>query len=238
MESSEKISGSKIYTILEQLKNDHTILNMHVMGTNFDGLTIILGLSESENPGFFIDYPGSAGVVAPIAEGKKCYFQFSDGERIKYSFKTTIKSILGRRIKFPFPEVIERTQRRNSFRAPVPQGVKLLYKFADTQLDFEIINISEGGILIQIDIKQYNKQFMVKGKRLSGLVLVYENEEMQINMKIGSVVIVRLLKDIDTDKIELGCKIFEIAKGDQNELMRFIYFCQRKVLKDRGGFDE
>jgi hypothetical protein len=106
MEDTEKISGKKIFAILEKLKKDHTILNIHVMGTSYDGLTILLGLSETGNPGFFIDYPGSADSVAPLSVGKKCYFQFSDGERIQYRFKTIIKSIHGRRIKFNFPEYI------------------------------------------------------------------------------------------------------------------------------------
>jgi c-di-GMP-binding flagellar brake protein YcgR len=238
MENTEKITGRDIYTILEQLKKDHTILNMHVMGTNFDGLTIILGLSDTENQGFFIDYPGNADTVAPIAEGKKCYFQFNDGAKIQYSFKTTIDRIIGRRIKFPFPEYIERAQRRNTFRVPVPPGTKLLYKYADSHLEIDVINVSEGGFLIETDIKQYNKDIMYKGKRFSGLVLVYEHEETLVNIKIGSADIVRQAKFAEEGKLDFGIKIFEIKKDEQNELRKFIYYCQRRVLQERGGFDE
>lgn len=237
MENSEKISGKRMFAILEKLKQDHTIVYIHVMGTDFDGLTVILGLSESENPGFFIDYPGSADVVAPIAKGKKCYFQFNDGERIGYSFKTTIKSIHGRRIKFPFPEYIERAQRRDCFRVPVPSGVKLSCKCADNQMTFSVINISEEGILIEVDLNQYNKDILFKGEKISVITLFYDEEETSVNIKIGSADIVRIEKYVETEKVDLGLKILEIKKDAQNELRRFIYFCQRRILQERGGFD-
>ncbi|MBN1903851.1 MAG: PilZ domain-containing protein [Deltaproteobacteria bacterium] len=238
MEDTERISGKKIFAILEKLKQDHTILNIHVMGTNFDGLTIVLGLSDTENRGFFIDYPGSAGSVAPVAEGKKCYFQFSDGEKIQYSFKTTITRIIGRRIKFRFPEFIERAQRRNSFRVPVPSGVRLSCKCADNQMTFPVINVSEGGILIDADLNRYNKDILFKGKKYSAISLLFDEEETPVNIKIGSAEIVRMAKHVETGKMDFGLKILEIKKDDQNELKKFIYYCQRRVLKERGGFDE
>ncbi|NLD38859.1 MAG: PilZ domain-containing protein [Desulfatiglans sp.] len=238
MEDIEKISGKKMFAILEKLKQDHTILYIHVMGTDFDGLTVILGLSESENPGFFIDYPGSAGVEAPIAKDKKCYFQFNDGERIGYSFKTTIKSIHGRRIKFPFPEYIERTQRRNYFRVAVPSGVTLSCRCADNQMTFQVINISEGGIQVESDINQHNKDILFKGQKFVGSSLLYGQEETPVNIKIDTSEIIRISKHVETGKIDLGLKILEIKKDDQNELKKFIYYCQRRVLKERGGFDE
>ncbi len=238
MEETEKISGKKMLAILERLKQDHTILNIHVMGTNFDGLTIVLGLSDTENRGFFIDYPGSADSVTPIAEGKKCYFQFSDSEKIQYSFKTTIDRIFGRRIKFPFPEYIERVQRRNCFRVPVPSGVKLSCKCADTQMTFTVTNISEEGIQIEADLNRYNKDILFKGEKLLAISLLYEEEENSVNIKMGSAEIVRMIKYVETGKMDFGLKILEIKKDDQNELTKFTYYCQRRVLKERGGFDE
>jgi c-di-GMP-binding flagellar brake protein YcgR len=238
MENSEKISGSNIYTILEQLKKNHTILNIHVMGTRFDGLTIILGVSDDANQGFFIDYPGNADSIAPVTEGKKCYFQFSDGAKIQYSFKTTISRIIGKRIKFPFPEYIERAQRRNTFRIAVPPGTKLSYKHAVNQIDIDVKNVSEGGFLIEADIKLYNKDILYKGKRFSDMTLICENEEMPVNIKIGSADIIRQINHSEEGKLNFGIKITEIKKDEQNEFRKFIYYCQRRVLKERGGFDE
>ncbi len=237
MESTEKISGNKMLAILEKLKQDHTMLNIHVMGTNFDGLTVILGLSDTENRGFFVDYPGNADSVAPVEEGKKCYFQFSDGERIQYSFRSTIDRIFGKRIKFPFPEYIERIQRRNCFRTPVPSGAELSCKCGDKQITFRVINISEGGIQIGADLKGYNRDILFKGNKLFSISLIYEEEETPVNIKIDSAEIVRVTKHVETGEMELGLKILEIRKNEQNEFKKFIYYCQRRVLKERGGFD-
>lgn len=52
MGDSEKIRGKRIFSILEQVKKNHTILNIHEAGTDFDGISIILGISDDPTPRF------------------------------------------------------------------------------------------------------------------------------------------------------------------------------------------
>jgi c-di-GMP-binding flagellar brake protein YcgR len=120
----------------------------------------------------------------------------------------------------------------------VRAGVKLSCICADNKITFSVINISEGGIQIEADLNQYNKDILFKGERLLAISLLYEEEKTPVNIKIGSVEIVRMIKHVETAKMDIGLKILEIKKDDQNELKKFIYYCQRRVLKERGGFDE
>ncbi len=238
MEDSEKIKGKKAFDLLAQLKDNHTILNIHVMGTNFDGLSIILGLSDGESPCFFIDYPGRYDSVAPLAEGKKCYFEFSDEGKIRYSFKTTVFKIIGNRIKFLLPEYIERTQRRKSFRIPAPYGTRLICFVISNRLEFDITDISEGGLLAGTEIANHIKKFIYKSATLNNLSISYKEEEVQVKIKVKAAEIVRLEKIKESGRYSYGIKFTEIIKEEQDELKKFIYYCQRKVLKKRGGLDD
>ena len=235
MEDSEKIRGNKIFNILEQLKNNHTILNIHVLGTDFEGLSIILGVSDGENPRFFIDYPGRAHSDAPLSVGKKCYFEFSDEIKIKYSFKSTIDSIFGKRIKFNFPEIIERSQRRKAFRIPAPPNTRLAFADKNNQFQFDIIDVSEGGLLAWIDERYHQEDILFNGSMLRNMTLSSEMDYVPLNIKIKSAEIVRLKKYKDDRMFSFGFKFTEIDSTEKNLLTNFIYYCQRRVLKKRGG---
>lgn len=235
MEDSEKIRGEKIFDMLEQLKKNHTILNMHVLGTDFDGLSIILGLSDGENPRFFIDYPVKAGSDTPISVGKRCYFEFSDEIKIKYSFESTINSVFGKRIKFNLPEFIERSQRRKAFRISPPSNSRLLYADRDNQFQFDIINVSEGGLLVCIGEKYHRADILFKGNTLGNLILSSEMDNMPIDIRIRSAEIIRLDKRKEGRIFIYGFKFTEIDKTEKNKLTNFIYYCQRRELKKRKG---
>ena len=237
MDNSEKIRGKKIFDILEYLKSSHTILNIHVMGTDFEGLTIILGVSDGEKPSFFIDYPGGANSLVPLSIGKKCYFEFNDEGKIKHSFKTTIHSIFGKRIKFNFPEVIERSQRRKTFRILVPSGSRLLYSNNKDQYEFDVVNVSEGGLLVSLKAIHHNDRILIKGNKLSDLVLSSKQKDLSVKIKINAAEIIRLEKLDDSDRINYGLKLIEVDKSEEDKLKRFIYYCQRKILKKRGGLE-
>ena len=235
MDNSEKITGKKISEIFKQLKNRHTMMSIHVMGTGFDGLSIILGLSDGEHPRFFIDYPGRSDAASPFEEGKKCYFEFTDEDRIPYRFKTTIDSIFGKRIKFNFPEFIERTQRRKAFRIPAPSGTKLLYRHKNKKFEFDIINVSESGLLVSIKAASYVRELFYKANILKKLSLSFEKEDISVLISIQSVEIARIDNTDQSGRISLGLKIIAIDKNDRDELKRFVYYCQRRLLKKRGG---
>lgn len=237
MDDSEKISGKKVFDILEQLKNNNTILNIHVIGTDFDGLSIILGVSGGENPRFFIDYPGKADYLAPLSAGKKCYIEFNDDNKIKYNFKTTIDSVFGKRIKFNFPGFIERSQRRKTFRIPVPSNTRATYSNDDRHFEFIMINISEGGALVSLKAAEHNSDILYEGSTLDRLSLVSKQKDGSIRIDIKSAVILRIEKVHESNRVNYGLKFLDMDNSARNELRRFIYYCQRRELQKRGELD-
>lgn len=237
MGDSEKIRGKAIFGILEQVKENHTILNIHVLGTDFDGISIILSISDDKNPRFFIDYPAGGISANLFSAGNTCYFEFSDDERIKYSFKTTIEGVFGKRIKFDFPEFIERSQRRKAFRISMPSGTKLTYRNNDNYFEFDAIDISEGGVLASLEAVNHDSNIFFKGNKLYRLSLFSKSEYGSVRIDIKSAVIVRVNKLNERGRITYGFRFTDIETNAQNELKSFIYYCQRRLLKKRGGIE-
>ena len=236
MDNSEKISGEKIFGILEQVKNNHTILDIHVTGTGFNSLTIILDVSDGENPRFFIDYPGRIDSDTPFSAGKKCYFEFSNEDKIKYRFKATVDGILGKKIKFKFPEFIERSQRRKAFRIPAPSGSKLIYSNNNDRFELDILNVSEDGLLVSQKNKSSGGNIFFEGNILKNMSLSAGQKDNSIRINIGSAEIVRLETANESARINYGLRFTDIDKRERDELRRFIYYCQRKDLQKRGEF--
>jgi c-di-GMP-binding flagellar brake protein YcgR len=230
----DKISGNRILNILEQLRDDHTILNIHVMGIEFDWISIILDISDDKKPCFFIDSPERANPESSLSPGERCFFEFSDDNKIRYSFITTIARNLGKKLKFNFPEFIERSQRRKSFRVTVPSGTKLNYRNNEDTFKLDTINVSEGGVLASLkDTKHVNSIFF-EGNKLNRLSLS-TNENSLININIRSAEVVRVDKINVSGRVHYGIKFIDIDKSEQDKLKNFIYYCQRRVLKKRGG---
>ena len=64
MESTDKVTGNKIVSLLDQTRKDRTILRMNVLGTGYEGLTMVIGFDNKNGKQLFIiDYPSSSDVV-------------------------------------------------------------------------------------------------------------------------------------------------------------------------------
>ncbi len=236
MEGSEKITGNKIFGILDQLKNNHTTIDMHVMGTSFDALSIILDVSKGVFPYFCIDFPGKSRSSVPVVEGGKCYFEFYSEEKIQCKFKAAITAITDKYIKFDFPEFIEKTQRRKAFRVAAPDGTKLKSS-RNKEIDFDVLNIGEGGLLAGIKSSRHNDSIFFNGSVLKGLTIISFQDGIAINTDVESAEIVRVEDKKELGSFYYGIKFTEVNIKSQNEIKRFIYYCQRQLLKKRGGFE-
>ena len=237
MEGSEKITGNKIFSILEQLKNNHTTVDMHVIGTSFNALSIILDVKKGVFPYFCIDYPTRSRSVVPVVEGKKCYFEFYSEEKIQCKFRAVITSITGSYIKFDFPEFIEKTQRRKAFRVAAPGGTKLKCSIKKNMFEFDVLNIGEGGLLAGIRSIRHDESLLFNGSILKGAVLSSFQDGIAINTGIKSAEIVRVEEKRELGSYYYGIKFTEMDIKSQNEIKKFIYYCQRQLLKKRGGFE-
>jgi len=233
MEDSERISGSKISNILDQAKKNRTILKIQAIDSGYDGLTMIIKIN-SEKMSFLIDYPGGFDSILPNTRDKRCYFEFGDQNKIFYSFSASIDKISKDKIQLKFPEYIERIQRRESFRITVPSGTKLFCNMNDIKFEFDVIDISEGGVLIGMKTRYHDKRFLYENGELSQFIIVAKNDDINVSLDIDSAEIVRLEKLKELGRYTYALKFKGIKKEEGGKIRRFINDCQRRILKQMG----
>ncbi len=240
MENADRIEGKKIYGLLEQARQERTMLRLNIIGSGYEALTVIIGIGDSENNdmSFIIDRPGSGETAPPLAEGRRCFFEFSGKDKIQYSFKAPITRIEDDCLIMELPDVIERIQRRRHFRVPAPAGVKCFMPHRNGGFEFDVINLSEGGALVCYESKIHDKTILYRGSILRNLRFLSSEEGLRTRIDINSAEIIRINKNPDRGKYDFAIKFADISKQDEERVRQFVYDCQRRELKRRGYMED
>ena len=84
----------------------------------------------------------------------------------------------------------------------------------------------------------HKKEFFFKGSKLNKLSISSVQEDISVMIKVKSVEIIRLENMKERGRVNYGLRFIDIDMENTDVLKRFIYYCQRKVLKKRGGLDD
>ena len=237
MKATDRITGKNRFNIFDQLIKDRTILKLNIFGADYEGLTIVIDIKkDGKPPSFLIDYPGGGRNAVRDALGKKVLFEFSGKDRIQYYFKARISEVSKDQIRVSIPEEIERIQRRKSFRTATPHGTRVVFDSIIDQFNLNVINVSEGGMLINHKALYHNKDVFYKGGVLEGLKLICDEDSLKTRINIDKAEIVRVEKIANTGRYNYALKFKDIEKNKSDELRGFIYECQRFALKKRSYF--
>jgi c-di-GMP-binding flagellar brake protein YcgR len=239
-EHAERITGNRLYDLLEQTRKERIMLQMNILGTGHEGLTMIIDISDrTELDKFFIiDYPSGMELLMPVEKGKKCFFEFNGQDRIQYNFRSFITRVEKDCLILKFPDEIERKQRRRHFRISTPPGTTIRIAHADNLYEFDVIDLSEGGALINDRSLTHDGKALFKGSNLMKLQLFCREERLSARINIHSAEIIRTDKKPDRNRQEYAVKFKEISKTDEKLLREFVYNCQRKALKRRGYMED
>ena len=100
-------------------------------------------------------------------------------------------------------------------------------------MEFDVLNISEGGIYIEHQSRYYDDRILFEGGELSEISIIADDEEIRTKFQIKSAEIVRFENHKNIRKHVYGLRIIEIVKNEADKIRKFIYDCQRRVLKRR-----
>lgn len=231
----DKISGRMLYRVLAQLKKDRTILRMNLLGKNYEGLTLITGVKNSHNsPYFLVDYPGGGDEFLQRPDGLKVFFEYSGMDRLQYSFRSVISGVEEDDIRVKFPKEIQRIQRRKNFRVVPPSGTVMVFIIDNKRYECNVINISKEGALISQDHGyHHNNLFFYAGANLFKMNIECRGEIARLQIQIRKAEIKRIDKNPTTGRYQYALQFLNINKEDNEKLMKFLYDCQREVLKRR-----
>lgn len=222
---------------MEQLKQDKILLSMRLVGQDYERLTMIADIRKHKKASFFvIDQPRDfMDAVAKIAVWE-IHFEFNGPDTLEYIFTTSGGEFSGNEIQIPFPDYIERLQRRRHFRMHVPIGTKLFFMSGEVQREIDLINISLSGTLGSLSrLKGEDSKELIlkKGDSLKNIEIVFppDKERSERKVKVKKLVVRRVEHDRQKGLDYYAFEFMDIRRGEKKTLTKIIYYLQRLFLQ-------
>jgi hypothetical protein len=237
MTGAEKIQGKKLFSLMEQLSQEQTMLSMRLVGQNYQRLTMIIRILKDKNMSFFaIDPPRDFRNTITKLGTWEIHFNFRGPDNLEYIFTTIGGKFADNEPRIPFPEYIERLQRRRHFRLPVPRGTKLCFDLEQIRREINLTNISMRGTLGVLSTsigKDQKKLILKKEDYLKNIQIVFpsdkNNSEQKLNVEKA---IIRRAEHDPEKQIDIYAFEFESIDKDQEKmLIEFIFNLQRSFLR-------
>lgn len=236
---TEKIKGKGRFDIFQKLQSDKTLVKIHIPSKDYERLTMVTGIRTQDNvPFFLIDHPGDFEQTLDDQKDRRMDFEFTGKDNIQYSFRSSGGKITGDEIWIRFPDLIERRQRRESFRLEAPMGAKLHLKGDLTEHEMSVIDISLGGtsgVIIDGNRKKGTRADPIfkTGETLRNLQLRFPSMEKELTVCIKKSVVRRVQKIPRTNRYRYGLQFAEMEKEEEVVLTKLIYRIQREYLRNR-----
>ncbi len=239
MGKAGKVQGEKLTELFNQLIAGKVIIAMNVVGAGFDRLTCITGLTK--------DVAGNCLLIDPpddfseAAAGKDLWhlrFNFNGPDQLEYLFTTRGGKFCEQGLKIPFPEHVERLQRRRNFRVNTLTGTRMHFKLKKIEGIIDLINVSLGGVygvLTKHNFKFFRGPVLKRDQQIYDVSMVFP----AINDNPGNIVTVKRaeVKRVEHDKdhgfYRYVFEFKELEKNERKKLTQVIYGLQRWYLQRR-----
>lgn len=239
MLDSGKIQGSKQVELFQQLVDSKTILSMNMVGTDYNRLTYILGIME-EADGHFLIIDLAKGFTQAAEKSKALHlqFNFNGPDRLEYIFSTKGGHFNGKELKVPFPDLVERIQRRRDFRVDAFPGTRMLFKMGKIPVIISLINISLSGaygVFTKGAAKDADGPPLEKDQRIYNIGILFpKDHEMDEQVVIIKQAVVRRVEKHKEKKLyKYAFEFMEIENEAKARLTQSIYHIQRKLLQNK-----
>ena len=241
MDERGKISGQKITELFQTLKTKNILLTLRIAGKDYERLTMINDVkADAEGDLFIIDPPRGFDVVTKNLDPWKFHFQFNGPDRLEYRFSTVGGGLTGKDICIPFPEFVERIQRRRYFRMETPMGCRFNFSLNKTELEIGLVNISEGGCFgVPARMKKKAAAEMPAfkiGDAVHRIELFLPSDDENVadqTVEVKKATVRRIEQDAEKGLWKYAFEFTDISQKERSKLTRYIYHLQRLFLRRR-----
>lgn len=239
MNDPGKVQGEKLVALFNDLIEKKVIISIYIVGTGFERLTCITSVERNSGGDYLhIDRPDGFSQSAGGNEPWNLRFNFNGPDQLEYIFSTRGGELCGPNLKVPFPEFVERLQRRRDFRILTVPGTKLLFAADNLKGVIDIINLSLGGafgVLRKSKPKASSGSLLAVDQRLYkiGLIFPADKEVDERLVVINRAEVRRIEHDKERRLYKYAFEFMEIDKEQKQRLTQAIYHLQRQFLKNR-----
>ena len=239
MGDAAQIQGEKIAELFNQLMTKNSIVSMNVMGAGYDRLTCITDLKKDSKTAYLIvDKPDGFAEAVANKESWRLRFNFNGPDRLEYIFTTRGGTYYKEGLKIPFPDYIERLQRRRDFRVDTLSGTRLQFKLKKIRGSLDLINVSLGGaygILSKHNFKFFRGPILKKDQEIDEFSIVFPGieDKPETTVYVKRAAIRRVERHRESGFYHYAVEFKEMDKDEKTLLTQIIYDLQRLYLRRR-----
>lgn len=239
MGDAVKVEGLKLVELFKEMVKKKVIISMHVVGAEIDRLTCITGLMESEEDQcLFIDPPDDFKEAAGNKKRWHLRFNFNGPDHLEHLFSTRCGTLSKQGLKVPFPEYVERLQRRRYFRVDTLTGSEMHFRMKKVQGVIHLINISEDGaygVLVKHNFKFIRGSVLKMEQHVHDVRMLFPGDEdtPEETIHVKRAEVVRVKHDKERGFYRYAFKFKDLEKKERDRLIQVIYALQRKYLRRR-----
>ena len=239
MGDAVKIEGQKLVELFKEMVEKKVIISMHVVGAGIDRLTCITGLAESLQGNYlFIDPPDDFKEGAADKNLWHLRFNFNGPDHLEHIFDTRGGKLNKKGIKVPFPDHVQRLQRRHYFRVDTLTGSEMHFRMKKIQGVIHLINISEGGaygVLVKHNFKFMRGSVLKMEQQVYDvrMILSGEEDEPDETITVKRAEVKRIEHDKERGFYRYAFEFKQMDKEERTRLIHVIYALQRKYLRRR-----
>ncbi len=233
------ITGDNRLPVMKALKNDRTIMQMSLAGTNFTRLTVVNEIArKNDHLHFIVNCPQGFREAAASVFRWVIFFSFSGEEGIPHVFETSGGEFLeNNTLLLRFPETIRQNQRRRHARIKLAPGSRLTARSSDKQYAMAINDISEGGALVMNETPcDPPRQLLKKDQALTDLYIDLTPDDPEKEpISIERATVRRVAVSASSGNFHYGLMFTDISEQEAKRLKESIdlknYQKPRKKLK-------
>lgn len=239
MGEAGKVQGEKLNELFDELIADKVIISMNVVGAGFDRLTCITGTTRDAGGHYLlIDPPNDFKEAAADKDLWHLRFNFNGPDQLEYIFSTRGGELGDQGLKVPFPDHVERLQRRRNFRVDTLTGSRMYFQLKKIQGVMDLINVSLGGaygVLVKHNFKFMRGSVLKRDQQLYDIRMVFPGDEDHPGetIQVKRAEVKRVEHDQDRGFYRYAFEFKDMEKDMQQRLTQVIYGLQRKYLQRR-----
>lgn len=239
MKHGVKLEGQKLEALFSEVIRKNTILSMSIAEKNFDQLTCIIGIEDvSGKKHLRIDPPVGFNIFSGVMETLSITFNFHGPDQVEYLFTTHGGTLTDDSIRVPFPDYVERMQRRMNFRIDVLPATQLFFTRKKIVGVMDLINVSLGGlygVLVKHNFPFIRKSLLKKGQIIDSGYLVFPDlpdiPGQTIDLKQAEVVRVDYEPGKGAYPYRYAVKFLDMEKEEEKQLTQVVYELHRRYLR-------
>jgi len=239
MGDAGKVQGEKLADLFNELIEKKIIISMNVVGAGFDRLTCITGIARDGKDNYLlVDPPDDFRGAAADQDLWHLRFNFNGPDQLEYIFSTRGGELVEQGLKVPFPEHVERLQRRRNFRVDALTGTRMHFTLKKIKGVVDLINVSQGGaygVLVKHNFKFMRGSVLKMDQQVYDVRIIFPGDENETDetVYVKHAEVKRVEHDRDRGFYRYAFEFKDMEKEEQQRLIQVIYDLQRKYLQRR-----